>query len=277
MSRLAEPECRLTCKQIADKELPKSRRQQRYDRSALGTDDRDPPVEDKSLKRKRDDAEQDSKLKEFLDVMQPPSKQKAWANEEAQMESQPVPTVQTVDDVAEGDSDEEYQVLSKKPKIAPQKPLLPAESVADATRHKQASEDEKRQLGGNDVCHDAPAESTSGPVSDGDWLRSRTNRVLDLVELDQEVPQSAIHGSQQTAAEEPLHDRLGRPEETTEEVMQQEVDATPSEEDKVRQTGRLFLRNLHFDVTEDDLRKHFAKHGSLNEVGYHHFFNRMLL
>ena len=44
------------------------------------------------------------------------------------------------------------------------------------------------------------------------------------------------------------------------------LDVDEEEEDKIREHGRLYLRNLHFGVKEEDLREHFAKYSSLEEV-----------
>ena len=262
--------CGLTGTQIADKELSRSRRQQKLDKGASSIGEHVSAMEENSLKRKREDVERDPKLKEFLDVMQPPSKQRAWANEEAQMESQPVPAFDVAADVdAEGESDGEYQVLAKKSQVVVHEPQHPVEPVVEAQPHKQSIASQQHQVDDGEVCQGAPVQSVSGPVSDADWLRSRTNRVLDLVESDHEMSQSAEHESHQKAIQAPAHDRIDGPDETTEDAVQQEA-GTTTEEDRVRQTGRLFLRNLHFDVTENDLRNHFVGYGSLDEVGYCH-------
>jgi multiple RNA-binding domain-containing protein 1 len=36
--------------------------------------------------------------------------------------------------------------------------------------------------------------------------------------------------------------------------------------DAIRESGRLFVRNLPYTATEDDLRTHFEKYGTLEEV-----------
>ena len=226
-----------------------------------------PPSTENNLKRKRDEVESDPKLKEFLDVMQPPSKQKVWANEEAQMDTQSAPVVETAEDITipEGESDDEYQVLSKKPKTAREEPSAQTEPPTRDTVVDEPQVHESEEL------PDAPVEEAVGPVSDADWLRSRTNRVLDLVEDDEDVPPPKAARQAENAVEEPVHTNVEQPEATVVEA-EQRGDAEPQEEDKVRQTGRLFLRNLHFDVTEEDVREQFAKYGSLEEVGHLSFF-----
>ena len=73
------------------------------------------------LKRKRDapppQEEQDPKLKEFLQVMAPKSRKKAW-EADADLADASVPTAEALDDpaLAEGESDDEYQEVARKPK-----------------------------------------------------------------------------------------------------------------------------------------------------------------
>jgi multiple RNA-binding domain-containing protein 1 len=114
----------------------------------------------------------------------------------------------------------------------------------------------------------APAPDDQDPVTDADWLRSRTNRVLDFVEDDQ-VPLSAKPSSSKAVVDrEASLKAIAMPTvpQQPDNEPPQTAAAPPSETDKIRDTGRLFLRNLHFDVTEDDLREHFSQYGALEEV-----------
>ncbi|KAF1851302.1 RNA-binding domain-containing protein [Cucurbitaria berberidis CBS 394.84] len=268
---------------IADKELPKSRRQQKAEKSAPRTDEYIPPRQENDLKRKRDEVEQDPKLKEFLDVYQPPSKTNIWTNGDSQggvdTGASAEETVQAVA-VPEDESDNEYQVIAKKAKTAsePTKPLVDEEPMpkGDSTANiEQEAADTGEAM--EDV-QDVPT-AEQGPVSDADWLRSRTNRVLELVEDDTESsarvplaigpisqPRAVEHASPQVTHEQ------AEPEQPAEApvvvVVVDNDDAAPSdeEEDRIRETGRLYLRNLHFEVTEDELREQFSKHGALEEV-----------
>ncbi|EAT81246.1 hypothetical protein SNOG_11538 [Parastagonospora nodorum SN15] len=259
---------------IADKELPKSRRQQRLEKSAPQNDEYIAPLQENALKRKREQAEleQDPKLKEFLQVYQAPSKTNIWTNGDTQPDvavasgEEIVPAVV----VPEDESDDDYQVIAKKPKTAvdnatfveanvASKPTVEAKSV-DSTKDVSAQLDEDME----------GVEPSGGPVTDDDWLRSRTNRVLDLVE-DDELPAPTDRSQVSEAPQKRQPEVIEQPDEA-EAVEEQapEADHTkvPSsdEVEKIRETGRLYLRNLHFEVTEDELRQHFAKYGSLEEV-----------
>ncbi|KAH7390977.1 hypothetical protein DE146DRAFT_618576 [Phaeosphaeria sp. MPI-PUGE-AT-0046c] len=262
---------------IADKELPKSRRQQRLEKSAPKNDEYIAPLQENALKRKREQAElaQDPKLKEFLQVYQAPSKTNIWTNGDIQMDTsiaaadEPIQTV----DAPENESDDEYQVISKKAKTADD--AMKSVDTVVATKPLAAT-------GLPENASDQPAEDMDGvqetadaagaPVTDVDWLRSRTNRVLDLVEDDEE-PVSAgpsrqlqpVPTQQASPGVAPQQDEAQHNEAEPEEARPEDVPPS-AEVDKIRETGRLYVRNLHFEVTEEELRGHFAKYGSLQEV-----------
>jgi multiple RNA-binding domain-containing protein 1 len=262
---------------IADKELPKSRRQQKLEKSAPVSDEYRPPRQENDLKRKREEAEQDPKLKEFLEVYQPPSKTSIWANGDTQLnEPTAVAAEETVPEVIvpEDESDDEYQVILKKPKIAEEPATAPAAPQPTATE--TSTEVQAEVADGGDAMEDiqgAPIVE-QGPVSDVDWLRSRTNRVLELVEDDEAPPTTATTTTiPQTAAPQThvpaapsshVVEEQSEPQPQAEE--QPDTVAAPDEEDKIRETGRLYLRNLHYEVTEDEIKEQFSKHGALDEV-----------
>ncbi|CAN9324431.1 unnamed protein product [Alternaria alternata] len=262
---------------IADKELPKSRRQQKLEKSAPTSDEYRPQRQENDLKRKREEAEQDPKLKEFLEVYQPPSKTSIWANGDTQLNDTSVaPADEAVPEVAvpEDESDDEYQVISKKPKIAEEPAAVAADPQPTATEA-SATELQAEVANGGDAMEDvqgAPAVE-QGPVSDADWLRSRTNRVLELVEDDEApsnatvatVPRETAPQTHVTAAPSPGVVEA-QPELQPQAEEQPDNAAAPDEEDKIRETGRLYLRNLHYEVTEDEIKEQFSKHGALEEV-----------
>lgn len=239
-----------------------------------------PPSRESALKRKRtgDDAEQDPKLKEFLDVMQAPSKAKMWANDDASIGAETAPPIDGVADAGAGEnaSDDQYQVLSKKAKLAQvtEKPSVDAEPAPVTRNPPSAADDEYADM--IDVIGEAASNTGNGAgtVTDSDWLRSRTNRVLDLVDDDEDNTVSRPAA----APEMPTRDNPMAPPKLTDHGSEEELAApadtavtglAPLPDDKIRQTGRLYLRNLHFDVTSDDLHDHFSQYGSLEEVRFH--------
>ncbi|KAL1795159.1 hypothetical protein ACET3X_006975 [Alternaria dauci] len=262
---------------IADKELPKSRRQQKLEKSAPTSDEYRPQRQENDLKRKREEAEQDPKLKEFLEVYQPPSKTSIWANGDTQLNDTAVaPADEAVPEVAvpEDESDGEYQVISKKPKIA-EEPATASAAPQPTATGTSTTQPQAEVVDGGDAMEDiqgAPAVE-QGPVSDADWLRSRTNRVLELVEDDEAPPTATVATVPQASAPQTLVPAArsadvveAQPEPQPQAEEQPDTAAAPDEEDKIRETGRLYLRNLHYEVTEDEIREQFSKHGALEEV-----------
>ena len=256
---------------MADEALPKSRRQQKEELSGPRNDDYIPPPRESNLKRKREEAEHDPKLKEYLDVMQPRSKTTLWANEEAQVPhaGAPAPAVQSAEDVEfpAAESDDEYQVLSKKPKTARSTPPVEPQPVVDTSMVDSGDAEITNAENINEEKGDDTSPVDQGPVSDADWLRSRTNRVLDLVEDDDDDDGPSAQTA--VAANVPAPQQAAQVDEqpeTSNTPAEPVVNTAPSEEDKIRQTGRLYLRNLSYLVTEEDLRGHFSKYGPLDEV-----------
>ncbi|KAF2401768.1 RNA-binding domain-containing protein [Trichodelitschia bisporula] len=209
------------------------------------------------LKRKRNVAteEQDPQLKEYLGVMQAPSKSKTWANDMMdgidEVQSTTVPLVLSAE--AGPESDDEYQTVPKKAKRAvsdgeeevPAQLAVPQRTETAGNREQATVEQRK------------PTDET-----DDDWLRSRTSRLLDLVDEDGELP---VRGK-------PLAEQSNESAGPIAQTVQPETEAeeasapTNADEEKIRGTARLFLRNLPYSVSEDDLRDRFCLFGQVEEV-----------
>ncbi|KAG4439401.1 hypothetical protein IFR05_005094 [Cadophora sp. M221] len=207
-------------------------------------------------KRKRDELdESDPKLKEFLDIMQPASKPKTW---KAQEEDEEPPTKMQAIEVPEGESDGEYEVVPKKArkKSPPPPPVIPVEiaaSVAEAEPHSMDG--------------DVP-ESTAPATTDEDWLRSRTNRLLDLMDPDEigVAGTGAVAAEPAVVAETKPDEPPQYEEPAAEQEQEEEVEQPDPTIEAIKATGRLFVRNLPYSATEVDLREHFSSFGSLEEV-----------
>ena len=222
-----------------------------------------------------------------MEVYQPPSKTSIWANGDTQLNEAPVAAAEEAVPaiaVPEDESDDEYQVISKKLKIAEEPATAPPPAAPQPTSAEpSASAIQTEAVEGDDAMEDvqvAPAVE-QGPVTDEDWLRSRTNRVLELVE-DDEMPSASTApvavaskpAAQPRAPAEPspaVADAQPEPQPPAEE--QTDTAAAPDEEDKIRETGRLYLRNLHYEVTEDEIKEQFSKHGALEEVSHHTYLS----
>ncbi|TGO79932.1 hypothetical protein BELL_0019g00200 [Botrytis elliptica] len=222
-------------------------------------------------KRKRSDVDiADPKLQEFLEVMQPASKSNAnmWKAGTMDADMEEPPTKLQAIEVPEEESDDEYQSVPSKAKKAPANPIeskapvapIPSTIVADSAN--QADE----------AMVDAPSNDVE--ATDDDWLRSHTNRLLDIVDPEDIIPKTqnldvkdveeVVAGETEpnAAIEDTVVDEA--------QVVEEQTENSPSELDATLETikasGRLFVRNLPYSATEDDLRKHFEQYGTLEEI-----------
>jgi multiple RNA-binding domain-containing protein 1 len=224
------------------------------------------------LKRKRDkpkDEAENPKLKEFLQVMQKPSK-KSWQDEGANLQGVPVGGTEPNPLLAEveADSDDEIQTINKKAKQEP-KPDEDKEELATTDRENPPQdyiplEKEPLQEQGD----------TNEAKSDADWLRSKTSRLLDLVDEDEAPvrpmpipsPQTTTAKIISSAAPVRNQDDIAMLEPETQADSETETEVVNANEEAIRLSRRLFLRNLSYSITEDDLKAGFAQFGGLEEV-----------
>lgn len=263
---------------VRDMTLQKSRKQQRED--AILARKEAVAVQESAVsntKRKREEPEPvDSKLQEFLSVMQAPSKIKKWAAEGIAVGNEEPPTKIQAIEASKAESDDEYEVIPKKAKQAepknkssPQPVPIPAQ---DSRPDEQSPAEEA-------VPNPAVAINPALAIDD-DWLRSKTSRLLDLMEPEEMKEQARksqpvgdeykVDFDQPTAecdiAENSEKDgemALVAQEPKRDQVMQEALDPILHE---ILANGRLFIRNLPYSTTEDDLREHFSKYGTLEEV-----------
>lgn len=255
--------------QISDATLPISRKAQReQDREKAKAlkaqrEERGTASKEKlnaATKRKRSDVdEEDPKLKEFLEVMQPASKTKKWATEAVENDmNEPASKIQAIE-VPEAESDDEYESVPKKTtKNSPPKVAAPVPVPTPVVKNIEAptSADDKPMI---DIS----------AVDDDDWLRSRTNRLLDLVDPDDLPPKQPQESANVEVTIEPAEDEAmvneEEPVEGQDEVEEDEEKPDPVLE-AISSNGRLFVRNLPYTATEEDIRHHFEPYGALDEV-----------
>lgn len=142
-------------------------------------------------------------------------------------------------------------------------PMVVDASGEDNTTTEQAMDQEQP----------AVQEEEQQPVSDTDWLRSKTSRLLGLLD---EEEQAEFNSAAQ------------RPTDSTEPAADAEVDTENAEADhspaaadaaepaktpevdtnieNIRISARLFVRNLSYDTKESDLEPVFAPFGRIEEV-----------
>jgi len=232
------------------------------------------------LKRKRPESTKDNaKLQEYLGLMTAPSKMKTWRDGEQPAADVPITAANeqtTAEQPPSGSANDAPVLPRKKPaassdsedegdRPAAVKSRKVAEPVSAASEHEQNNEQ-------------GPPPGTS----DMDWMRSRTSRLLGLVTDDVEDSYQE-QDTTKRRADSPELEKGGsstKPSVEDNEPMDvdQDADSTdaPGAEDKeevsadvatIHKTGRLFLRNLAYTTTEDDIREYLSAFGSLEEVG----------
>lgn len=232
-------------------------------------------------KRKREEQEAaDPKLREFLQVMKS-GREGAIADD-----SNPAAGADHMLDVGGGavpeeESDDEYeQIPSRKEKSRRIEPSLDkSNQVASKIppRDEKTDNDDTPENTGENKAEQVDSEMTGhGPsatgATDDDWLRSRTNRLLDLVDPDDLDSGAGPSTVDDTTMQDTENDRVSS--HSSDEVTPDAVaDVATSKEsttedavDAISRTSRLFVRNLPYSATEDDLRETFGQFGALQEV-----------
>ncbi|KAG5926611.1 hypothetical protein E4U42_003120 [Claviceps africana] len=224
-----------------------------------------------SKKRKREEQDSsDPKLREFLQVMK---SGRADETDLAVGTGRGPEAGQLV--VPENESDDEYEQVplrkeksrkihahQNKSEVINSKPPTKEETTSDDTLMKNV-EGEVEQVDSKLTDHAPPTTS----VTDDDWLRSRTNRLLDLVEPD-DLASGAVSSQDQDIKLD------GKTSHSTDVVLPDMADEETASQEMVGQdpvqvisrTSRLFVRNLSYSTTEDDLREAFNGFGALQEV-----------
>lgn len=180
--------------------------------------------------------------------------------------------------VPEAESDDEYeQVPSRKAKSTSQKPAVHAPSADVVAAPNDASKTVSDPMDVDQPSVDQ-AQPNAAVADDDDWLRSRTNRLLDLVN-DDEIP--AVVAGPSISSNTPVVPVVSSNkeadvhmdtaiEETVEEpVSSDEKTGKLSALDTVHKTSRIFVRNLPYSATEEELHEYFGKFGELEEVSQH--------
>ncbi|PWW71559.1 RNA-binding domain-containing protein, partial [Tuber magnatum] len=230
-------------------------------------------------KRKRSDTgdrpkggvfENDPKFKEFLEVMQPKSKSKTWGNEDLVSFSQDLGGQVSQPDPADAEgSDGKYEDISaqkKKPNSSNPKAM-----DIDHIEHEGPPTD-GTQLDDEELYNTVGGGPTG--VSDAEWLRSKTSRLLDLTD---DVESHLARASEAGDTRQDTKKTNGVDEERGEVGGDTEAKEQPGHSiyakaemeqamEVISQSGRLYLRNLPYSSTEEDLRRYFAPYGDLVEA-----------
>ncbi|KAM5538761.1 hypothetical protein V8D89_007483 [Ganoderma adspersum] len=98
-------------------------------------------------------------------------------------------------------------------------------------------------------------EASGGPMSDMDWLKRHTKSTLD--------PVDALQKAFEQSDDERMEDDEGGNDEDSEGPAESPPDPTKT---TILRTSRLFLRNLTFACTEDEIQDLFQPHGDVSQV-----------
>ncbi|QIW98103.1 hypothetical protein AMS68_003621 [Peltaster fructicola] len=202
----------------------------------------------------------DPKLKEFLEVMKPNQKKRAWESEFPAEEEILKPT--DVVTATEEDENSEYEDIPRKAKRQ-KSDTLPTENNTD-TKAAVPEETQERQ----EQQEEVPNHTQYAGVTDEDWARSRTSRLLGLLDDDEKDDQDVTPtlDAAESISEDETQPQLREEAETQDQPQSQGEPARPTDVEAVRSSMRLFLRNLAYDVKDADLEAEFESFGSIEEV-----------
>ncbi|KXT00896.1 hypothetical protein AC578_5689, partial [Pseudocercospora eumusae] len=236
------------------------------------------------LKRKRlgeaKEKEEDPKLKEFLEAYKPKNKKKEWEAGAEQdgsnlhvadgqsNESQSVAVVEA----DAGASDDEYENVPKKAKRAKLEAEPPAATAPSDVKGDILTASDSWQGFTEEADAEEPKEpEMQAPVSDMDWIRSKTSRTLGLLDDDEEEQDNVARAESKDDAMDAAADSEPILEDEPASAIptpQDDTSKPPVDKDieSVRTTMRLFVRNLPYDVQREDLEAEFEPFGNLEEV-----------
>lgn len=258
-----------------------TKRQDTKESSATHEPPAHPSKEDApSKKRKRKDVDpSDPKLLEYLNVMKPGGSGLIETEINANTGADFAENAAAL--VPEGESDDEYEKIparkEKQPRLEPPlKEQEPVPTQAEPAKAHVSAEDSPEVTSANEGLS---KEGMAQAATDDDWLRSRTNRLLDLVDAG-DLPAPATANTErvspskhQESSSEPLQTATEVADVAADEVGDEAETTAPegdgSPEDVIRRTARLFIRNLPYTSTEDDLRGELEKFGPVEEVRKH--------
>ncbi|OQO01969.1 hypothetical protein B0A48_12442 [Cryoendolithus antarcticus] len=229
--------------------------------------------------------EKDAKLQEFLEVMKPKSKKRTLDQGEAPGLNAPLVNGDTMVVDGTAASDDEYEKVptrAKRARIDSPSPPDPPQAPLVVSEESGLPKPDAHAMGDEGAAEAAPGIV----ITDDDWARSRTRRLLGLLD-DEEEKDRAIQPQNKSgqgddededadelakggrkATEEPATQTLTPPADHDASTLLQTDDVVPgaSVQDEASSSMRLFVRNLPYDVRKDALQDHFAEFGHITEI-----------
>ncbi|KAG0303342.1 hypothetical protein BGZ98_006779 [Dissophora globulifera] len=219
-------------------------------------------------------AESDPKLREYLEVMQPRAVTKTWANDDAvelntekighdRGNSRTKATAQVVAIKNRKPGGEGLMVTQTKITFEDSDDELYDNLPATTSSKDSKAEDESEDITMSDAPKDDNLVNDSG-VSDLDWLKSRIAKPAAESTGNKQPEGDSSMQSDSEAAPAPAPKIAQQPPNRPIIISAEEEEETAK--NLIADTGRLFVRNLPYTCTEDELRKSFEKFGPLSEV-----------
>lgn len=213
-----------------------------------------------------EEIENNPKLKEFMEVMKPSHQVKSWANDAA-VDGSGAPSAQALEDylAAQDGTNNQAQELDQDMAQAPER-----ESDDEYEYFKAKGEEEEEEemmmslndLGDSkNVEINNEVEAVGEDASDLDWLKARRRRMKDNEGEEQEDNKETDQLSKQIVGEEAKEKEMKA-------KVQKSAPLAPTVniEEKISETGRLFIRNILYTSTEQEFRELFQIYGQLEEV-----------
>ncbi|KHC52046.1 multiple RNA-binding domain-containing protein 1, partial [Candida albicans P60002] len=217
----------------------------------------------KSTSEIDDEIASNPKLREYMEVMKPSHQVKSWANDtiadgsggpsvqdlenalngnnESPVDKSNIEVVNTVEDASD-DEYNDFKELSNKHGENEDEEEEEMMSLGDLPTNEENKD--KNESGENLAANEN--------ISDLEWLKSRSTRIKENGEVPEIVPE------------------VKEVNEVTEVTQQSdnEPELTPEEQiaQKIEETGRLFIRNISYEASEEDFRNLFSQYGALEEV-----------
>lgn len=265
-------------KKIGDEELAQQREERRNRRNAAASQEASTSAAD-ARKRKADksDAKEEEgsgkkkpkkggaiSFEEFMSVMQPKAKRKAWQNEDA-------PPEQTMQDIVAP----EQAIEKKAAKKVQKKAKADAEAAAAAAATQTESE--------RDSTPEPDATANDVGLTDEEYMRLRMKHKVgtDLDTLDEpsSAPQfeqsddekddddAAAADSDSDSDDDQVKDQdFERKQAELQRKAQQAAQKDQQLVDQIMDSGRLFIRNLPFAANEDEIQAFFESFGTVKQV-----------
>ncbi|ONH68089.1 Multiple RNA-binding domain-containing protein 1 [Cyberlindnera fabianii] len=282
-------------KSFADPTVPKSFKQKKREafQRVKEREEKERAREEQERERKRqkrenklnhksridEEIEQNPALKEFIEATKPSTQTKSWSNDIVVNEggapsnslldqalALKTGSGENVEDkfhnsladeifkIQENESDDEYADFGKKDQNdgEEEEPMLTLGEIEKADEEPKSDDGQENSSNINDEG-----------ISDLEWLKKRRIRIKDNEDpgATTEATATTTTTSSDQAPEEATKTTSTKPSSPPPQPDAEEVAI-----DKIRTTGRLFLRNILYTATEDDFRALFAKFGQLEEV-----------